>query len=207
MMKAVLKAGLTVLVLHAGSALAQETPASDERRMTVMVGGGVEGYTRDLAPQVDPGVTYGVTLGMRATRRLGLELGYSGAVNGLELGTPGEGQRNATLVRNGGYAAATVDLRASGLRPYVMGGLGFSSYNVPGGVPGFGDDTVGHVPLGAGLRTAFGAFTADARLNYHVLFDQEFATGSPVLDTGAPNRYLISRGGRYSGTLNLGMAW
>jgi hypothetical protein len=206
MMKAVRRVGVTVLVLQAGSALAQEAPAARERRMTVMLGGGVEGYTRDLAPQVDPGVTYGVMVGMRATRRLGLELGYSGAVNGLDLGMPDDGPRSANLVRHGAYAAATVDLRGSGLRPYVMGGLGFSSYNVPGGVTGFGDDTVGHVPLGAGLRTAFGAFTADARLNYHVLFDQQFALGAPVPDAGPPG-FSLSKGGRYSGTLNLGMAW
>ncbi|HEX8822611.1 MAG TPA: outer membrane beta-barrel protein [Archangium sp.] len=195
-MKAVLKAGVVVLVLHAGGALARE---EEPRSMSVMVGGGVEGYTRDLAPQVDVGVTYGVSVGMRANRLLGLELGYSGAVNGLELG--------ADLVRNGAYAAATVDLRSSGLRPYVMGGLGFSTYNVRGGVPGFGDDTVGNVPLGAGVHTSLGAFTADARLNYNILFDQQFAVGAPVPNTGGPSRLHVGKGGRYSGTLNLGMAW
>jgi hypothetical protein len=201
-MKAVLKAGLVALVLHAGSAPAQEAPPADERGMRVMVGGGVEGYTLDLAPQVELGVTYGVAVGIRANRIFGLELGYSGAVNELELGAG-----SADLVRNGAYAAATVDLRSSGLRPYVMGGLGFSSYNVRGGVRGFVDDTVGNVPLGAGLRTALGAFTADARVNYNVLFDQEFAAGVPVPDAGGPSRFLVSKGGRYSGTLNLGMAW
>jgi hypothetical protein len=204
-MKVVLKAGLVLLTFLAGDALAQEGLSSLLRDPSVMVGGGVEGYTRDLAPQIDVGVTYGVALGLQPTRILGLELGYSGAVNELDSRS-GTGR---DLVRNGAYAAATVSPFPLKVRPYVMGGLGFSSYNVRGGVMGLKDNLVGNVPLGAGVRTSAGSFTADARLNYNVLFDEEFAVGSPVprSRTGGPSDLSISKSGRYSGTLNLGVSW
>jgi hypothetical protein len=207
-MKAVPKVGLVVLTLLSGSALAQEWLSSLLREPSMMVGGGVEGYTQVLAPQIDVGVTYGVALGLQPTRLLGLELGYSGAVNSIDARRRGAGS-GRDLVRNGAYAAATVSPFSSAVRPYVMGGLGFSSYNVRGGAVGLGDNTVGNVPLGAGVRTSVGAFTADARLNYNVLFDEQFAVGAPVprSRTGGPSSLTISRGGRYSGTLNLGVMW
>jgi hypothetical protein len=205
MMKGAL-AGLVVLTLCAGEALAQAERA-DSRGMSVMVGGGVEGYTRSLAPQIQLGATYGVAVGLRASRRVGLELGYSGAAHELDTGEPGGVTSGVDLLRNGAHAAATVGLTTTRVQPYVMGGLGFSSYNVRGGMPGFGDDTVGNIPLGAGVRTNFGNITADARLNYNVLFDQQFAAGAPVPNLGEPVDLTLSRGGRYSGTLNVGLLW
>ncbi len=204
-MRAALKTGLVVLTLVAESALAQQGLSSFLRAPSVMVGGGVEGYTLDLAPQIDVGVTYGVSVGLQPTRLLGLELGYSGAVNGLDA----RGARGRDLERDGFYAAATVSPFSSRVRPYVMGGLGFSSYNVRGGAVGLRDNLVGNVPLGAGVRTSAGAFTADARLNYNVLFDEEFAVGAPVprSRTGGSSDLSISGSGRYSGTLNLGVTW
>ncbi len=203
-----MKAGLVVLSLLAGDALAQAGLSSLLREPSVMVGGGVEGYTRELAPQIDVGVTYGVAVGLHPTRLLGLELGYSGAVNGIDERMRGTGL-GRELVRNGAYAAASVSPFSSAVRPYVMGGLGFSSYNVRGGAVELRDHIVGNVPLGAGVRTSAGAFTADARLNYTVLFDEEFAVGAPVprSRTGGPSDLRISKSGRYSGTLNLGVAW
>ena len=200
-------AGLAVFTLCAGSALAQEMDRNGSRGLSVSVGGGVEGYTSALAPQIQLGATYGVTVGLRASRRLGLEMGYSGAVHELDTGAPDGATRGTDLIRNGAHAAATVGLTSTPVQPYVMGGLGFSHYNVRGGMPGFGDDTVGNVPLGAGVRTTFGTFTADARLNYNLLFDQQFAAGAPVPDLGEPTDLTLSKGGRYSGTLNLGLMW
>ncbi|WP_257447917.1 hypothetical protein [Archangium lipolyticum] len=202
-------ASVLVLTLVAGSASAQTSLLSNLHDWSVMVGSGVEGYTQMLAPLVDPGVTYGVSVGVRPEPLLGLEVGlevgYSGAVN--ELDTRVAGRRGADLVRNGAYAAASVGLLSSRVQPYVMGGLGFSSYNVRGAVPALGDDIVGNVPVGAGVRTSLGVLTADARLSYNVLFDQRFAAGTPAPDAGNLSELSISRGGRYSGTLNLGMTW
>jgi hypothetical protein len=179
---------------------ARKESKADMRGLTLMVGGGVEGYTGALAPQINPGPAYGVTAAIKPSKVFGLELGYSGAVNNLDSrGVVGDidGTGGPDLVRNGGQAAVTFGLGAAPVQPYLLGGLGFSDYNFRGGAAaaaGFADDTVGNVPVGAGLRTHIGNFTADLRANYNFLFDQDFAG----VDTG------FNETGRYSGTLNIG---
>ncbi|PTL84203.1 hypothetical protein DAT35_12285 [Vitiosangium sp. GDMCC 1.1324] len=204
--------GWVLLALCAGSTSAHAAPWSNLRELSVWVGGGVEGYTLNLAPRVDPGVTYGVSVGARPPRLLGfdvgLELGYSHAHNDLDARRVPQGAGDGlALVRDGAYAAASVGLLSSRVRPYVMGGLGFSVYNIRGTVQGFGDETVGHVPMGAGVHTSLGVFSADARLEYDVLFDQRYAAGAPVPNVGGRTPLTIGRSGRYSGRLNLGVAW
>jgi len=171
---------------------------ADMRGLTLMVGGGVEGYTGALAPEINPGPAYGVTAAIKPSKVFGLELGYSGAVNNLDERVGGLGDTSGPdLVRNGGQAALTLGLGAAPVQPYVLGGVGFSDYNFRGAGAtgaGFSDDTVGNVPVGAGLRTHVGNFTADLRANYNFLFDQDFVG----VDDG------FSENGRYSGTLNIG---
>ncbi|MFL5357266.1 hypothetical protein [Archangium sp.] len=204
--------GWVLLALCVGSTGAHAAPWSHLRELSVMAGGGVEGYTLALAPRVDPGVTYGVAVGVRPQRLLGLdvglEVGYAHARNGLDTRRPRDvGTGDFDLVRDGAYAAASVGLRSSTVQPYVLGGLGFSVYNVRGTVQGFGDNIVGSVPVGGGLRASFGSLTAEARLQYDVLFDQRYPTGAPVQHVGGRTPLTIGRGGRYAGRLNLGVAW
>jgi len=165
---------------------------ADMRGLTLLVGGGVEGYTGALAPQINPGATYGVTAAIKPSKVFGLELGYSGAVNNLDAAGGDVG--GPDLVRNGGQAALTFGLGAAPVQPYVLGGIGFSDYNFRGEAAGFSDDMVGNVPVGAGLRTHVGDFTFDLRGNYNFLFDQDFAG----VDDG------LNENGRYAGTLNIG---
>ncbi|XXF79631.1 hypothetical protein P2318_07705 [Myxococcaceae bacterium GXIMD 01537] len=168
-------------------------PAADMRGVTVLIGGGVEGYTGDLAPEVNLGGTAGVSATLRPSTVLGVELGYSGALNELDERFGDVRGTGADIVRNGGRAAVTLGLTASPLQPYVLGGVGVDFYNIRHGESvGFQDDTVGTVPVGAGVRSHLGQFTADARVGYNFLFGQQFApTGD---DTG----------GSYTGTLSLG---
>ncbi len=205
-----LMAGVAVLTLWAGSALAQERRESnaDMRGLTVQIGGGVEGYTSSLASDINPGVAYGATLILKPTKVLGLEVGYSGAVNNFDRDSvAATGTRGPDIIRNGGQAVATLGLTAAPLQPYVLAGLGLSHYNVRGSAPGFQDDNVGHLPVGAGLRLYSGNFTADARINYNVLFDQQFAGSVPDADISLPVGETFSRGGSYTGTLNFGATW
>jgi hypothetical protein len=172
---------------------ANKESKADMRGLTVMLGGGVEGYTGALAHDINAGATYGVTAAIKPSKVFGLELGYSGAVNDLD--GAGLGVDNGPdLVRNGGQAALTFGLGAAPVQPYVLGGIGFSDYNFRGESAGFSDDMVGNVPVGAGLRTHIGDFTVDLRGNYNFLFDQDFAG----VDDG------LNENGRYSGTLNIG---
>ncbi len=179
---------------------------SNMRGLTVLLGGGVEGYTGDLAPQIDPGATWGVTAALKPTKVLGIELGYSGAVNEIDNGRRGDGEgttNGADIVRNGGAAVATVGLTAAPIQPFLLGGIGGSWFQARGDAEseGFSDDFTANVPLGAGLRTHVGSFTADARLNYNVLFDQGFANNVDSRDIAGINS---TSGGSYRGTVNIG---
>lgn len=177
------------------------------RGLTWLLGGGVEGYTGALAPQVNAGPAWGVTVALKPSKVLGLELGYTGAVNEIDTShaaTAGADVSGADIVRNGGQAVATVGLTAAPVQPYLLGGVGINRYNVraPAG-SGFRSDTSGSIPLGGGVRTHVGNFTADARLGYNVLFDNEFATRVETQAVPGTTEATIN-GGRYTGMLQFG---
>ncbi len=180
-----------------GAGLAEPAPTegADMRGVTLLIGGGIEGYTGNLAPSVNPGGTAGVSASFRPSRVFGFEVGYSGALNEVDQDLVGEVRDGADIVRNGGQAALTLGLTATPIQPYVLGGVGVNFYNIRNGeAAGFQDDTVGTVPVGLGLRTHLGEFTADARLHYNFLFGQQFAPAVGNDDTA----------GSYTGTINLG---
>jgi hypothetical protein len=165
-----------------------ERRKSDARGVTVLLGGGVETYTGNLAPQLNAGPGWGVGVALKPVGALGIELGYSGAINSVQGSSgftststttvPNEIDNEADLVRNGGSAIATVGLGPAPFQPYLLGGIGVDWYNVRNAEAGrFRDDTVGSVPLGLGFRTHVGDFTADLRGVYGVLFNQGFAPG------------------------------
>lgn len=172
----------------------EEHHGADLRGVSVLVGGGLEGYTGGLASEIDPGAAANVMAVLKPTSVLGFELGYSGAVNDLDVEVPGSGP---DIVRNGAVANLTIGLTATPIQPYVLGGFGMNWYNVRNGEAiGFRDDTNSKIPVGVGLRTQIGHFTADARANYNFLLSDDFA---PVrVDTGN------AATGSYSGTINLG---
>jgi hypothetical protein len=173
------------------------------RGFTLMAGGGVEGYTGDLAPQINAGPSWRVTAAAKPTKVLGIELAYSGAVNELKgNGVVGLEGRGADIVRNGVDALATLALSATPVQPYVLGGFGVSRYSVRDGlqVMGFQSDTSERIPLGGGLRTHFGQFTADARFDYHLLINENFATR---VSENSLVKNSVS-GGSYQGTVAFG---
>lgn len=160
----------------------------------VLLGGGVDGFTGGLSDEVKVGPTWGATAGVTG-KRLGFEVGYSGSVNDIDVGPGGAGS-GADIVRNGGQAAVKVNLTETALHPYLLGGIGLERYSVRNGeAMGFNDDTSGYVPAGAGLRWNIGnTITADARVSYNFMFQDEFAPG----DTGG-NRLqgMLTLGGTY----------
>lgn len=175
---------------------------NDTKGVSVLVGGGVEGYTGALAPQLKPGPTAGVTVAFRPSSVFGLELGYTGALNNLDSDRAAEIEADTNgpdLVRNGGTAVATLSLFPTAWQPYVLGGIGISDYSFRHGASlGYKDDAVGTVPAGVGLRGHVGHFTVDARANYNFLFDKDFAPG---IDSGGGD---FGNGGSYQGTVSVG---
>jgi opacity protein-like surface antigen len=185
-----------------------EAEEADMRGLTVMLGAGIEGYTGALRPQIDAGLGWGVTAAIKPSKVLGLEFGYSGAANELGndafLADSSEGARGADLVRNGGQVVATLGLTASPVQPYLLGGVGLSRYTVRAPSSTLNSDWAGSVPLGGGLRTHVGNFTADARLAYNLLWSNDFAPSAnenriPLVDTFANGNYtgLISLGSTF----------
>lgn len=179
------------------------------RGVTVMVGGGVEGYTGGLASQVRAGPEWGATVALKPTKVVGLELGYSGAANELNapggLSYSGGLARGADIVRNGGRALVSLGLTAAPVQPYIAGGVGFDHYSVHATDTGFHSDNAGSVPLAAGLRAHIHGFTADARVQYGVLFDNSFAGAN------AESRNIVGvnsiNAGQYEGTLSIGTSF
>jgi hypothetical protein len=172
---------------------AKDEDKANMRGLTVMLGGGVEGYTGALAPEINPGPSAGVTASIRPSKTFGLELCYSGAINNLDRDVGGTGP---DIVRNGAQAAVTLGLSAAPVQPYVLGGFGMNWYNVRNGQSlGFRDDTSSKIPVGVGLRTHIGSLTADARVNYNVLLSEDFVprVANDEITTGS-----------YNGTINLG---
>ena len=183
------------------------------RGIGVMVGGGLEGYTGALADQIRPGPSWGVTAAIKPSKVLGLELGYSGAVN--ELGNQGRGLSDTTyfrgyeggvargpdIVRNGGRALATLGLGAAPVQPYVMGGVGIDRYQVRGAGGGFSSDTAGSIPFGAGIRGHLFGLTADARVGTSLLFNNDFAENVSSRNVAGVSTINATR---YQGLLSLG---
>lgn len=195
-MKGKLFVGVLALGLWGGAALAQDTPKM--RDIMVTAGGGFEGYTGQLRNAIAPGVAWGVQAAFKPTTVLGLELGYSGAVN--ELRNHGAFDvTGADIVRNGGHVLATLGLAATTqVQPYLLGGVGLNWYDVRS----MGTrETSGNVPVGAGIRTRIGQFTADARLHYNFLLSNDLmSTVGPASIPG----YGSGASGKYAGTLSIG---
>lgn len=219
-MKAFVLSGMCAAALWGGAARAQEdylpsAPPTQVEPVKVepvkkkadtglyaLIGGGTEGYSGQLAPSVNPGLSYGATVGYRPIGFLGFEAGYTGGLNDVDFNRPGGGgiSDGPDIVRNGGQALVVGYMTDKPLQPYVVSGIGLDNYNVRddarGAALGFKDDTSGFVPAGLGLRYQAGKLmTVDARVSYSFLFDQNFAPST--LSPGAGD-------GRYQGTLSVG---
>jgi hypothetical protein len=177
-----------------GAGYEPEKHKADMRGLTVTLGGGVEGYTGALASEINLGPAAGVTASLRPNNIFGLELGYTGAINNLDVDVPGG---SPDFVRNGAQAALTVGLTSSPIQPYLLGGFGMNWLNMRNGEAiGFRDDTYSQIPAGLGLRTHFGNLTADLRANYNFLISDDFAPARVETDQAVT--------GSYNGTLNIG---
>ena len=90
------------------------------------------------------------------------------------------------------FSSGSVGLTATPVQPYLLGGIGMNWYHVRASGAGLNDDTSGNIPLGGGVRAYLGHFTADARLDYNIMFADDLVDRTT---TG---------GGRYTGTISVG---
>ena len=182
----------------------QEDVERELRGVSVMVGGGVEGYTGSLAPRVAVGPAWNLIIGFHPTSVFGLELVYEGALNSVKYGnfgltTPG----GADIVRNGGHAAATFAFGPWRVQPFILAGVGVNHYSVSQNARdvGFASTTAGYIPVGGGIRGQVEGVTIDVRGNWELPFSDNLFPGG----TGE-NTLGLSTGhyGRWNATLNVG---
>jgi opacity protein-like surface antigen len=178
----------------------RESELAANRGLSVSAGGGVEGYTGSLAPNIQPGATWGVMVAAQPHNIIGVELAYSGAFN--EVDDPVA--PDADIVRNGGNVNVKFSLLPRQIEPFVFGGIGIADANVRDAPEGSGyqDDTFGFVPVGAGVNYHItDNVTAGARASYDVLFDRDFTRDTRENSFGIDDK---SSGDIWRGMLQVG---
>jgi hypothetical protein len=199
-------------LLSAGAANAQaaRSPAdkwADMRGVTVMAGGGVEGFTGSLAPRIRMGPSWAGVIVFKPTSVLGIELGYQGSYQTFNPARlvgydPALG---AGLQRHGGHAALSLGITATRVQPYLHAGVGIARYLVSSGAVagGYLSMTNGFIPVGVGLRTYFPrGFTLDLRATYNFDFGRSFSPN--VAEVEGLGLNAVGSSGRWQGLLYAG---
>jgi len=198
---------------YAESAPAETTHEDHGKKgvgLTVTGEAGIQAFSGSLSHSLRAGPAWGFDALIRPHIPVGLELRYQGASNQLfGSGNFWNGPREARVLQNGAQAMVHVPLAPdrSRIQPFVAGGVGISWYTLNESVPGYQNDSVGQVPVGAGvnfqLRPAdkAGALTLGVRGDYDVLFSNQFAPTNTVTDYGI---FTKQGGDQYRGELTLG---
>src|SRR5260370_41434701 len=121
-----------------------DTNPTKTKGLTLLVGGGVEGYTGSLAPQISPGPNWDVTVAIRPLTVLGIEATYTGARNDVRNRSAFPGGSGPAIVPTGGNGAITLG-HPTDTPPDILGGVGIHHYSVRSGLAaaGFHNDTSG----------------------------------------------------------------
>jgi hypothetical protein len=171
---------------------------------SILVGGGVEGYTGSLASRVAVGPAWNVIVGIHPSSVFGLEFAYQGALNSVKYGNFGLAtQGGADIVRTAGQAAVTFAFGPWKLQPFVLAGLGINHDSVSDNARavGFSSGTNGYVPVGGGIRGQVEGVMVDLRGSWQLPFSDNLFPGS-----SGQNTLGLSTGnfGRWNATLNVG---
>lgn len=150
--------------------------------VAISLGGGVTNFfssnTRD---QTNVGGQWDVRALIGSRYFAGLELAYVGTAQDIDaVGL----DPDATLVGNGGEAALRLQLpfefgvgNEYALTPFVLGGIGWRYYSLVNedfNTSNVSDnDTIGTIPLGAGLAFGYRGLLVDARFTYRPTFSED----------------------------------
>jgi hypothetical protein len=187
----------------------QEKKNVSKKGAYVLLGGGADFYTGKLAPEINAGLNYGLTVGVKPDKYFGIEANYNGALSNLDQGfANSHGLANANnsgassgtdIVRNSGQVAATIGLSPTAVQPFILGGVGIDNYTVRRATvaTGFNSDTSAYIPTGLGLRANMGKnLTADLRGTYNFLINQNFSGQNTGAGTGRLGG-MLQIGGTY----------
>ena len=189
---------------------APRPPENPERWLegvSVLLGGGVEGYTGSLSSRLAVGPAWNFILGIHPTSVFGIELAYQGAFQSLKGGDAGSGDSGrADIIRHAGQANVTFAFGAWQVQPFVLAGVGINHYSVSDEARdlGFSEGTGGYIPVGGGIRFRVGGAIVDARGSWQLPFSDPLFPGGTGqntlgLDTGSYRRWnaTVSIGGRF----------
>jgi len=154
--------------------------------VSVLLGGGVEGYTGSLSSRLAVGPAWTFILGLHPTSVFGIELGYQGAFQSLKDAGAGSGTSGrADIVRHAGQANVTFAFGAWQVQPFVLAGVGINHYSVSDEAKavGFSDGTGGYVPVGGGIRFRLQSVVVDLRGSWQLPFSDPLAPGGTGQDT------------------------
>lgn len=176
-----------------GSALAQdEYRTYEERETAVFLRGGVAAYTGSLGSLTQVGPAYGVTINLQPWTMLGLELSYQGSRN-----SEATAFARGAVWRNGGDAFLKLSPPfLVAVKPFLGAGIG-ASYLSAGDSTGFRNDTVGEVPLAAGIEFNTRGLTAGVRGTYRVLFNNNITGSGLGINGGDLVDGELTLGGRF----------
>lgn len=160
-------------------AAAQHAPQHEDRPVGIGVsaGAGVTGFSDDETSDiVGAGGTWEarVTFGTRSA--LALEAAYIGSLQQLDLLVD-----ELDLIGSGLEGALRLNLGASAVQPYVVGGMGWMHYTLRRGdreIDLRTDDDVLTIPAGAGIAFHAGGALVDLRATYRFAFDDELLRDS-----------------------------
>ena len=177
-----------------------EPPDAWLEGVSVLLGGGVEGYTGSLSSRVALGPAWTFILGLHPTSVFGIELAYQGAFQSLKGANAGPGTSGrADIVRHAGQADVTFAFGAWQVQPFVLAGVGINHYSVSDEARsvGFSDGTGGYVPVGGGIRFRVQSVIVDLRGSWQLPFSDPLAPGGTGqdtlgLDTGSYRRWNAS---------------
>jgi hypothetical protein len=202
-MRHLLKLAALAASLTAGPAFAATTVQGEA---------GVQAFSGQLSDALRAGPAWGVTANIQPRVPVGLELRYQGASNQLYgSGNFWNGPREARVVSNGGEALVNLSMARSNralVVPFVASGIGVNWFTLSDPVPGYRDDSVGVVPVSAGVNfnivptgPALGSLTLGLRGDYKFLFSDQFAPTDQVTNYGV---FTKQGGDTYRGELLLG---
>src|SRR5690606_34840496 len=101
-------------------------------RTWVTLGGGVDGYTRELNHDLDIGPAWGVNVGVGGPF-VGVEGGYNGAANQIDSRLGDLTGSGGDVLRHAGQAALKLNLSPTPFHPYLLGGVGLEYRNFRNG--------------------------------------------------------------------------
>lgn len=148
--------------------------------MAIAVGGGVVGFfdsdTRDFT---DAGGSWEARLTLGTRSPIAIEAAYVGSAQNVEaLGL----DNDAVLLGTSVEADARLNLTTWAVQPYLFGGIGYTRYDITNADRNTSsirdEESMGHVPVGAGIGWQWGGLLLDVRGTLRAAFNDGLrATG------------------------------